>query len=612
MLKQLSGRWTRIDLPTIARPSQAIIGVGLTLIVANTLFRGWALFNSWFYLDDYNLLLEATSRRLDAQYLLDPYNSHLMPGGRLLAWWVAQSGQLNWKLAAGFIVALQLAAALSALWMLVTLFGVRWAALVPLVLYLTSSMTVPAMMWWTAAVNQVPLQVSFFLATGSWVAYLRGRQMRWLLATLAAVVLGLFFYVKALLIFPLLAFLMIGYFTSGRPRQRLTAVLSRYWRALALGGVVVVTYVGYYRSHVTQPFTEVTPTLVGQVADTMLGTALPVGLTGGPWRWSALAPPNSFAAPPDWAVHASWVMIVLLVIYGVLTRHRSFRAWVLLAGYVVGLMSLLVTSRAASFGGLLGLEYRYLTDASAAFALSLGLAFLPLKGAQESSRRRTKPLIQIRFPRWGVAMLVLLVCVSSMISTLRYVRTWHTGNASDAYVHTLATDLRIHGSVDLADQSVPDNVIAAIFAPDNAVSRLAPLVSNNVSFPDHTDRLAVVASDGTLRSALIGPGVISEEGPREDCGWRVRSRGRTIPLTGRAFEWEWWVRIGYLGSQESDVVVSAGTSRVETTVQAGLNSLYVRVEGGFDSVRIDGLAPGVTLCVDTVEVGQPVPGGRLS
>ena len=47
-------------------------------------------------------------------------------------------------------------------------------------------------------------------------------------------------------------------------------------------------------------------------------------------------------------------------------------------------------------------------------------------------------------------------------------------------------------------------------------------------------------------------------------------------------------------------------------MQQGINSLYVRVEGTFTDVQLEGLDPGTVLCVDTVEVGQPIPGAPLS
>jgi hypothetical protein len=214
-------------------------------------------------------------------------------------------------------------------------------------------------------------------------------------------------------------------------------------------------------------------------------------------------------------------------------------------------------------------------------------------------------------PRPLAAGLVTVICLMSVVSSLRYVHIWHTRNASDAFLHTLAAELRSQGSVDLADLPVPEAVISPVFAPDNLVHRLVPLMTDQASFPRATSRLAVVAEDGTLRTALVTAAVRSRKGPDGECGWAVRRAGANIPLTGRAFPWTWWIRIGYLASHDSTIEVTTGDSTARTTVDAGLHSLYVQVEGSFDKVRVDGLDRGASLCVDTVEVGQPAPGGRL-
>jgi hypothetical protein len=211
----------------------------------------------------------------------------------------------------------------------------------------------------------------------------------------------------------------------------------------------------------------------------------------------------------------------------------------------------------------------------------------------------------------AVVAFVIGVSVSGLVSTVRYARIWPSENASDAFVHHLAADLRTQGAVDLADQVLPDEVMSSLAAPDNTVRRMTSLLSHRVSYPVTTSRLAVVAPDGGLHQALIRPGVVSPEGPRQDCGWLVRAGGRDVPLEGRAFEWSWWVRVGYLASQSSPVRVSAGSDQVASTVDRGVHSLFVKVDGTFDHVRLDGLQDGTTLCVDTIEVGQPEPGPRL-
>jgi hypothetical protein len=591
--------------------TRLVVGCGVLLVLCQLAFRAWALYPSWFFLDDYNLLHDAVGHPLSIGYLFAPYNSHLMPGGRLLAWLVASSGPVDWALAATVTLALQALAGLSALWMLTTLFGARWATLPLLAVYLTSAITLPGTIWWAVALNQLPLQITFFAAVAAWVSYLRGRRPGWLAVTLAVLVVGLLFWVKALLVPPVLAFLALAYFARGSLRQRVSTVLRRDWLAATLAASVVAGYLALYLTHVAQPLTETRAPVVAEIADSMLGTAFASGVVGGPWRWSELARPTAFADPPAWALHLAWVAVTLTILYGFLRRHRTLRAWVLLAGYLLGLMGLLVGSRALSFGGVIGLEYRYLTDAVCVLTLSLGLAFLRLPGAAESSARRIEPMLTLAVPRPALAALVLAVCGSAVFSSVRYAEYWHDDNASDAYMHNLAADLEAQGAVDLVDQPVAENVMSNLAAPHNTVSWLTGLLSQRAAFPTVSPRLAVVAPDGTLQRALIAPGVLSRPGPRQDCGWSVGGRGRTVPLTGRAFPWVWWVRIGYLASRTSPVEIEAGSQHVRTRVDGGLHSVYLKVDGSFDRVRIDGLEPGTTLCVDTIEVGQPTPGGRL-
>lgn len=595
-----------------ADEGRLVVGAGVTLVLVQLAFRAWILYPSWFFLDDYNLLHDARFSPLDLRYLFSPYNGHLMPGGRLLVALVAESGSVDWPLAASLTLGTQALASFAALWMLVTLFGARRGALVPLAVYLSSAVTVPALVWWAAALNLVPVQATFFLAVGAWVRYLRAPGPRWLATTLAAVLGGLVFDVKGVLVVPVLAFVALAYFASGTVRHRLLATLRRRWPPILLGAAMLGGYAAYYLTQVPQ-ITERAPlSVVPSFADSMLGKALTSGVLGGPWRWNDLAPPTAYADPPDWTVHLSWVVLTLVVLHAALRRTRTLRAWALSLGYALVLLLLLVNSRGVTFGPVLGLEYRYLADAAGVVALSLGLAYLPLTGATESSGLRDVPLLTMELPTAAVAALTAAVVAGGTVSSARYAGYWHHQNASDAYVHTLSSDLRAHGAVDLYDQPVPDSVISQLAAPNNTVRRLTSLLSTRVSFPASSSRLAVVGADGGIRAAQIKPGVTSLPGPDPGCGWRVPPAGRNIPLAGRAFDYVWWIRIGYLATSASPITVTAGGRVARLAVEQGPNSLYLRVNGTFATVRVGGLSPGTQLCVDTVEVGTPVPGGMLS
>lgn len=580
------------------------------MIGAHLAVRAWAIWSSWFFLDDFNLLDQALVDTPRWEYLSEPYNGHLMPGGRLVAWVVSQSGHVDWGLAALIMLAVQALASLACLWMLLVLFGRRWGILVPLVLYTTSALSTPSFMWWAASLNQTPLQLAFFCAVGAWVRHLRGDGRRWLVATLAATAFGLFFWVKAVLIVPVLAFLALAYFARGGPVRRVAAVLRRYWLACAAGGAMVVAYLVAYLTLTSDQTQDFSARLVGRLADTMLGSAFGTGILGGPWRWDNLSPPTAYADPPAWTAHLSWVVIAAIVAYLWLRRTRTLRAWAMVAGYLVALVALLVGSRAPQFGATIGLELRYVADAVLVVTLALGLATMPLLGAEESSQAREQPALTLAAPRWLVASLVLAVAAGGTWSTITYASFWHD-SPSKSYMLALKADLDSRPPTDLAEQVVPEDVFSSLAAPANNTVFFAPLLSDKARFVDQSASLATVGSDGTLRQTLIGPGVRSRPGRVEGCGWRVTDRGRTIPLDGRAFDYVWWLRIGYLSSADSPVRVEAGGTVHDSTVLTGLNNLYVRVEGTFDEVRIDGLDDGETLCVDTIEVGPPEPGGVL-
>lgn len=578
------------------------------MIVAQLGFRAWAVLPSWFYTDDYRLMLDAQDAGLSLNYLLTPFDSQFMPFGRLLVWVVSSSGTMNWGLAATTTLLLQAAAGAACLWMLVSLFGARWAILAPLAIYLTSVLTMPALMWWAAAVNQIPLQIVFFVTLTTWVRYLRSRRLRWLGLTALTLAVGLLCYVKAILIVPVLLFVALMYFGEGPPLTRLRSLLRSYWPAVVAVTPLALGYLVFYRTSVPQPFEDSGEPLIGEVADSMLGTSLSTGLLGGPWQWWNTNAPIVLADPPEWTVHASWVIIAFLVAYSVLLRSRALRGWLLLAGYAFALFLLLVTSRGQLFGRLAGLEYRYLTDISCVVALVLGLVFLRLRGAPGSSRAREEPLIRVRVAPVPIALFVAAVSIGGLVSSTLYVSYWHHDNAGRSYLKNLEQSLGgLERPPQLASQTLPSDVMPAYTKPDNQSSRLLKLFGKDSEFPESTEQLLIIDDSGHLVPAEVTDTFTSTPGPTPGCGWKITPPGRTIALTGETFDWSWWVKIGYLASNGSPVTVRAGQSRVETRIRTGLHTLFVRADGEFDSITITGLDAGTTMCVDRIDVGDPEP-----
>jgi hypothetical protein len=87
----------------------------------------------------------------------------------------------------------------------------------------------------------------------------------------------------------------------------------------------------------------------------------------------------------------------------------------------------------------------------------------------------------------------------------------------------------------------------------------------------------------------------------------VGTRDVSIPLHGEVAFGGVWVRIGYLSSGRSPVVVSAGDASYSAVIEPGVHALYVAAGDSFDSVEISHLAAGVTMCTDDIVVGKPEP-----
>lgn len=563
----------------------------------------WAISRSYFFTDDYVLLTDALTRSFGIEYLLTPENGHLMPGTRAIYYAVAHIGGTDWTWAALVALMLQLAASISALWCLLVLFGARWGVVPLYVLYATSVMTAQAFMWWVSSVNQTAIAISFFVALGAWVNYLRTKRWSWLFATSGALLWGLLFFQKSLLVLPVLVFMMLAYFTVGGPLARLRSAVATYWPSALLIGALAAGYSAYLITQVPQPASRRSADW-WELFELLVLRTFATGVTGGPSGWQS-EPGGAWADPPAWQLLGSWVLIVGVVLTSALTRRRALRAWFLLTGYLVLLVLVIGGSRAGVFGNEIAAAYRLQTDALYVAVIALGLAFLPLQGSQESATPRVAA--EGRAPdltRWMIAV-VLAVAVSGVGNWLVWVSDWERGNTSEAYVKRLGEDMQRLGKQDFVDRPVPQTILSRFFFGTNKLSTVAPLIAPGARFPEQTNQLSAVSPEGDVRHVNIKASSRSVEGSARDCGWLVRSQGATIPLSAEAHASSSWMRIGYLTGQGTPLEITAGTKTIHAQLPSGLGSLFAKVDGPFDEVRLGGVDEGVTVCVGAIEVGAP-------
>ena len=615
--------------------ARAVILAGLVLLCAQIAWMADLLAHSYFRQDDFGILDRAVASRFSWNYLMGiggAGHGHLMPIGLAISWALARAPLYDWLLASVVIGVLVAAASLALLRVLVTLFGARPAILVPLAMYMFGPLSLGAVGWWSSALEVLPLQLAIFQATSAHVRYLRsvsldsvslGRgRWRYAIAAAAWLAVGMASADQGALVPFLLLAITAGYFVPGRWTHAVRQAVTSYWRAWLSYGVLLACYCAVFFFQLARSGLRLAgPGLASrlyQFAGTLIGQAALPGALGGPWRW--LASGFAQASPPTALEYLSWAVAALVVGVSCLYRMRAWRAWAILAGWVVA--ADIVPVAIVGFGTLpatsLGAQTGYLSDATAVLALCLGLAFLPLAGpqaadvpapAQAPAQAPPRPI-----PRPVLVVTLLAFCafaVGTVVSGQAF-ETTSPAAASRSYIATarLAIGTAPRGTV-IVDGPTPATVMNPVFfSPGQGYTSQ---VIGALAGPARADRWTL-----TLDGVIAGPMTFDDRGQLRPVtvlgpasrpgGCRdVTAAGTSIPLDGSLYRWPWTARLSYSGPAGL-LAVSFGGTPNQVSLPSGRHVVYVPVVGDGSTVSVQFAGrTSRALCVTGVTVGSLHP-----
>lgn len=599
--------------------------VAVTLIGVQLWLKAALLAGGYFRQDDYHYLDRAAASGFGWSYLMLVDSGHLLPLGMGVAWLQARLGMYDWPVTVGVILLLLAAASFAMLRMLLTIFGRRPGILIPLGIFLFSPLSLAGTDWWAVAIEILPLEAAIFLAVDAHVRYLRNGRLRTAAAAAAWLAAGMAAMEKGAVV-PLLLLALTAAFFVPRPRD-----IRRYWRAWAIYGGVLACYIAVFfaqlHTSVVQPGKPGSAGHILSLTWTMVGTSLVPGALGGPWHWASGSGYDQ-AAPPAVLQVLSWAVALIIVAVTCLWRVRAWRAWAILAGWIVAadFVPVIVGRLGGYPGSLLGAQTRYLTEATGVLALCAGLALLPLAGEQDAYRFRPGAL---RRPL--AAAVTVLICAVAAGSVWSLERLQSVSNATTAtarsYIATAqaAVEDAPPGTV-IVDSAVPavimdvglfwnhaltSDVIGAMAVPSQHLTwrRTLHSVAAEPMIFDEQGRLWPV----TVTGQFSWPGPRMKTGPfaGQYC-WPVTAAGTRVPLLGSIYRYAWTVRVTYTGSAS---MLAAGFGRGTSTVRLtpGTHVAYLTAVGGGKAVTLRGA--GGDLCVTGVAVGtlrpdttkQPIP-----
>jgi hypothetical protein len=603
-----SGRWLRAN---------AVLAVGLLLIGAQLLWKAGLLGRSFFRLDDYFYLEHASTQGPTWNYLTWVNAGHLDVVGSAIAWVVVRISPDDWTLASAVTLVLLGCTCFALLRMLRTLFGDRPGVLVLLALYLLSPLSLPGLSWWTVTLEQLPLQLAIFCSVSAHVRYLRSGAFRSAAAAAAWLAVAMLSAFEGAAV-PLLLFAVTSaFFVRGTWPRALWQALREHWRAWGLYAGVTAAYLGLYlvklSTSTVGPAKPATFADVLDYAGTLLRETFLPGAFGGPWRWAASGV-EALTAPPPALAWMSWVLAADIVLVSVMYAWQAWRAWAILAGWlvIVDIVPVLAGRSSLVSGAVLGLSARYVWDASGILVLCLGLAFLPLAGGTgpwRRPRRLSRPELA------GATTVVAAIVFGSLWSYYDYPAD-PTAAAARSYLATARLALTDAPSgTAIVDEPVPPDVTGGLFSGpvSEASAVLSPLLpgpagtgTRFVAQPDGTyDRLMEFDGYGRLVPSSI-LGLASQPLAAGRSCWPAAGGDVVVPLTADATDVS-TLRIGYLSAGSGQVLVTFGARSQVYRFTKGLHSAYLPVAGANgDSVLIQPVS-GTVPCIGDVQAGALLP-----
>lgn len=588
----------RAQAATSATPVLPVTPVAMVLIGVSVVIKAWATFGSWFYEDDFFFLSSIARGENDLAWYFTRHNVHFMPLSFLLTTPVALVGDFAWWPAALEITLLYAAGAFACWWMLARVFGSTPRILVPLIFYLFSPFMIPAVMWWAVAINLVAVQAPLFILIASHVEYLRTRHRRWMLLAAAMLLLISGLYVKSLLATVVLGLFTAAYAVEGRnPLRRVRTALTRWWPIWAAYVAVGLVTAWAYLSQGGEPAAEGGRPDVNAMFETaVLKTLLP-GLVGGPWQWLDLGGfPRALSGPPDLGVAISVTVVAVAFAYAVHRWHNAWLPLVFLAPpllFTFGALSLL---RGSEFSSLVGLEPKYWADLLPYFVLAIGVLLMAIPGLCHVRRPRSvaSPVI----PTWAVLAVGVMYVVSSLTSTLSYVKPWHGDFPAHQFVTgAIAASEESGGTVDVADTGAPQAVLSGTFFPYNTPNWL---------FAPAPGTIRGVESGVDLR--VLDPfGQPSDAVPRADMEVDLSDEScfagsRRLELPSATFDYAFWATITATFDEGTTAYVSAGRSRHELDVPSGRHRLTFRTIGSYDDILLI-TSDEAKVCPESIRIG---------
>ena len=578
----------------------------LALTLVTFVWRAWTTSRWSWYSDDWVYMADTRSMSF-GHYLFQDYNGHFMPAGFLVSWMVTKAAPLEFWLP---VVLVASAAALNTwLWgrALAAVAGERLLLVLPLGLLVLSPLMIRPTIWWASALQVLPLQISLALVVLAATRLASSGSRRDLGMTALALLVGLVFWEKALLlVIPLVAVLLHRGPGPLRSRLRRQAV------PLATVAGLSVVYLAVYAllTRTAEGDREMGVRLDAHRSAAQhveffvrgLGDLLAPALLGGPWHTMPIEG-DALARPPAVVAGVSLAVVLLAAVWALWRFERAYIPVLMtFAYYVVSSGLVLYSGRFDVLGAVSISDERYLADPLAVAVLAVAMVV----GSPVRHRPRTRSPAVRTAVQWSAAAVALALVVSLVVANVSAAMRIGT-RPSRTWVDNVTSDVARHEPVVLLDAYSPPEVLQqAFFAEEARLSRILAPLHADLAFGGPAEQLWFVDDDGHLQKAQVGDAAHAVPGDVEGCGYSIGPGDvRTIALTQDLYAWEWVVQVNTLAGDDSTLTVDLGGETPTTIdVAKGIGQNQFAFTGPVPAQITVSMPDGApTVCMSDLVVG---------
>ena len=572
-------------------------------------YRVWQLSRSYFWQDDFLYLAYADTHRLTLEGLLRDYNGHLMPGAFLAAEAVASTPFPRWLSAAAIVLAMTAVALWLNVRVMFEIFGKRWATLLPIVVLMYSPLWVTPTLWWAAALQSLPLQISLLGAIWGGHRYLKRQRGAGMTIGTCAFAFGLVFWEKSLIV-PVAAVLVLSLIRSTSSNTRYFHAFASVVRQLGLLAVVWaatgVAYLVFFLSRVDldrqMSSDAVTAQDRAQAFMYTLTTFL-TGMVGGPWR-STEGIDTLTPSPSGQAVFIAVQLVILTM--GITLAFAGRRNWLQAAGVTLFIVAVdaaaVAWTRLDFLGPRQATDPRYFTESIVVAAMALGTLMLmtPIpkpSGMLTHIAARPRVVLGVTIFAFLNGALITQQALTD-VADRRPARDWVT-EAQRSLART--------GGIIAFDGPVPGQIVSDLFVDKARASTVLSDPGLGISWNSSTADLRMFDGQGTPREAtIVDITTDAGSGPTPDCGWPLETTSPQLVEFAPVTLGSQVLTIGYYTNRPAEIAVTAGGIRQVVIVPEGLHRLFLFDVKEADSVHME-LLQGGTVCVTQVQAGKPWP-----